>query len=237
MRLIGGRILDSIRTPAIQKQEYGSPRSRAETGAEVRVINHLHITARASALTLDLRMSYTHNMRHVLTVLFSAALLSAASAQPKPSKKEAAQATEIKRLRAALSAAQFRQAKQAQEEKNKQMVVTFYQRFFGDKDITAADQYLAPSYIQHNPLAATGRDAVKKFFTPFFANPAIPKTRIDIRRAAADGDLVWLHIRSKTTGAERAVVDIFRVKDGKIVEHWDVIQPVPAKSMNENTMF
>lgn len=129
------------------------------------------------------------------------------------------------------------QKRQAQEDANKKLVLDFYQRFFGDKDISAADKYLAPSYKQHNPLAATGRDAVKKFFTPFFANPAIPKSKIDVRRVAADGDLVWLHIRSKTTGSERAVVDIFRVQNGKIVEHWDVIQPVPAKSANNNTMF
>lgn len=129
------------------------------------------------------------------------------------------------------------QKRQAQEDANKKLVVTFYQRFFGDKDITAADQYLAPSYIQHNPFAATGREAVKKFFTPFFANPAIPKSKIDIRRVAADGNLVWLHIRSKTTGSERAVVDIFRVQNGKIAEHWDVVQPVPEKSANNNTMF
>ena len=129
------------------------------------------------------------------------------------------------------------QKRQQLEDANKKLVLTFYQRFFGDKDITAADQYLAPSYIQHNPFAATGRDAVKRYFKPFFANPAIPKTKIDVRRVAADGDLVWLHIRSKTTGNERAVVDIFRLKNGKIVEHWDVVQPVPDKSLNSNTMF
>lgn len=136
-----------------------------------------------------------------------------------------------------IAAARQIQKREAQESANKKMVLTFYQRFFGDKDITAADEYIAPSYIQHNPFAATGRDALKKFFTPFFANPAIPKTKIDVRHVAADGDLVWLHIRSKTTGSERAVVDIFRIENGKIAEHWDVVQPVPATSANDNTMF
>ncbi|RYG69934.1 hypothetical protein EON80_08895 [bacterium] len=148
--------------------------------------------------------------------------------------KEQAQAKEIQQLKARLAAASARQAK---EEKNKKLVLDFYQRFFGDKDVSAADRYLAPSYIQHNPNAATGREAVKKFFTPFFANPAIPKTKIDVKRVAANGDLVWLHIRSKTTGSERAVVDIFRVENGKIAEHWDVVQNVPEKSANSNTMF
>jgi predicted SnoaL-like aldol condensation-catalyzing enzyme len=155
-------------------------------------------------------------------------------AQKKMSSQANSEFLKLKALNQKLSGLQRRQA---QEDSNKKLVLDFYQQFFGDKDIRAADKYLAPNYIQHNPLAATGRAAVKAFFTPFFANPAIPKTKIDVRRVAADGDLVWLHIRSKTTGAERAVVDIFRVKDGQIVEHWDVIQPVPAKSANPNTMF
>lgn len=58
-------------------------------------------------------------------------------------------------------------------------------------------------------------------------------------RSAADGDLVWLHVHSTNGEADRgrAVIDIFRVEDGKIVEHWDVIQGVPAESANDNTMF
>lgn len=154
-----------------------------------------------------------------------------AQSEPKP---ETATVSEIDKLRAELAALQ---AKQAKEDANKKLVVDFYQQFFGDKDVSAADRYLLPSYIQHNPNAATGRDAVKAFFTPFFANPAIPKTKVDIKRVAADGDLVWLHLRSKTTGTDRAIVDIFRVENGKIAEHWDVVQQVPEKSANENTMF
>ncbi|RYX86475.1 hypothetical protein EON83_02045 [bacterium] len=174
-------------------------------------------------------------MRNIIPslVLFAGFVSGVCPAQAK-GKSANTQAAQTKALLQKFEAIQKRQA---QEDANKKLVLDFYQRFFGDKDISAADKYLAPSYIQHNPLAATGRDAVKRFFTPFFANPAIPKTKIDVRRVAADGDLVWLHIRSKTTGSARAVVDIFRIKDNKIVEHWDVIQPVPAKSANSNTMF
>ena len=63
------------------------------------------------------------------------------------------------------------------------------------------------------------------------------KETIDIRNAAAEGDLVFLHIRRQTPSGIKAVVDIFRVKDGKIVEHWDVQQDVPEPSANSNTMF
>jgi predicted SnoaL-like aldol condensation-catalyzing enzyme len=142
--------------------------------------------------------------------------------------------TEIEKLRQQVRTLR---ARQAREDANKKLVLDFYQQFFGDKDISAADRYLLPSYIQHNPYAATGREAVKRFFKPYFSNPAIPKTKVDVKRVAADGDLVWLHIRSKTTGSERAVVDIFRIQNGKIAEHWDVVQPVPTKSANKNTMF
>ena len=58
-----------------------------------------------------------------------------------------------------------------------------------------------------------------------------------MRHIAADGDMVWLHIRDASMGKTRAVVDIFRVTNEKIAEHWDVIQDVPARSANSNTMF
>lgn len=120
-------------------------------------------------------------------------------------------------------------------ELNKRMVVAFYQKFFGDKDISAADLYLGDTYIQHNPGAANGREALKNLVGPLFKNA--PKTKVDIRRVAADGDLVWLHIKGNFGGKEVSIVDIFRVENEKIVEHWDVIQAVPTKSANENTMF
>lgn len=82
-----------------------------------------------------------------------------------------------------------------------------------------------------------GKEPFVSFFTGFFAEN--PDSHAEVVRSATDGDLVWLHVHS-TNGAEdrgQAVIDIFRVTDGKIVEHWDVIQPVPATSANENTMF
>lgn len=65
-----------------------------------------------------------------------------------------------------------------------------------------------------------------------------PKAHVKIFRSAANDDLVWLHLHSMIADDRgRAIVDIFRVKDGKIVEHWDVIQAVPEESANQNTMF
>lgn len=120
--------------------------------------------------------------------------------------------------------------------KNKKMVVDFYQKLFGDKDISVIDQYIAENYIQHNPIAADGRQAIKDIATKWIANQ--PKTKVDFQKVAADGDLVFLHIKSKSfSGKDVSLIDIFRIKNGKIVEHWDVMQEVPDKSANPHPMF
>jgi predicted SnoaL-like aldol condensation-catalyzing enzyme len=124
-----------------------------------------------------------------------------------------------------------------QEEANKKLVLDFYQQFFGDKDLSAADRFIGDTYTQHNPMASNGKEALKELMKPFLTGPKAKKTKVDFKRVAADGDLVWLHVKSDTFGAVMAVVDIFRIENGKIVEHWDVIQAVPEKSANNNTMF
>lgn len=125
----------------------------------------------------------------------------------------------------------------AQEEANRQLVLGFYDRFFNQHDIEAANDAIAEDYIQHNPNVPNGRAPLIGYFSGYFKEN--PQSRARIVRSAADGDLVWLHINSTNGEGDlgRAVVDIFRVKDGKIVEHWDVIQNVPATAANDNTMF
>ncbi|ARM92048.1 NTF2 domain-containing protein (plasmid) [Rhizobium sp. CIAT894] len=122
------------------------------------------------------------------------------------------------------------------EEANRKLVVEFYDRFFNKHDLTAAS-VVADDYRQHNPQVPDGKQPLISFFTGFFKDNA--QSKAEIVRSAADGDLVWLHVHA-TNGADdrgEAIVDIFRVKDGKIVEHWDVIQPVPKEAANKNTMF
>lgn len=122
------------------------------------------------------------------------------------------------------------------EEANRKLVVEFYDRFFNKHDIDAAS-VVADEYRQHNPEVPDGKKPFVSFFTGFFKDNA--QSRAEIVRSSTDGDLVWLHVHA-TNGAEdrgQAVVDIFRVKDGKIVEHWDVIQAVPKEAANKNTMF
>ena len=118
------------------------------------------------------------------------------------------------------------------------MVLAFMQMLFVDHKVDQAiDTYVDPGYIQHNPMAATGAEAIRTFFKGFYAQS--PGATIEIKRALADGDLVAVHYRASFKPGERglAVVDIFRIDDGKIVEHWDVGQPVPEKSANDNGMF
>lgn len=123
-----------------------------------------------------------------------------------------------------------------QEEANKKLVLNFYQKLFGDKDLSVIDRYIAVDYIQHNPTMADGREGLRAAVTQWFAGA--PKEKVDIPHVAADGELVFLHVRAKNPkGGFQAIVDIFRVKDKKIVEHWDVIQDVPSDSVNDHPMF
>ncbi|WP_447956056.1 nuclear transport factor 2 family protein [Vreelandella sp. EE7] len=123
------------------------------------------------------------------------------------------------------------------EEANRELVVEFYERFFNDHETDEASEVVADDYIQHNPGVPDGKEPFVSYFSDFFEEN--PDSHADITRSATDGDLVWLHVHS-TNGEDdpgEAVVDIFRVEDGMIVEHWDVIQIVPEESANENTMF
>lgn len=128
-------------------------------------------------------------------------------------------------------------SEQAREERNKETVIAFYNAAINDKDFEAASKYLGDEYIQHNPLAADGPEGLKAFLD--FAKENLSTFEVEIKRAFADGDYVILHVHAKRDPEDRgsAVMDIFRLEDGKVVEHWDVIQPIPETSANDNTMF
>jgi predicted SnoaL-like aldol condensation-catalyzing enzyme len=120
----------------------------------------------------------------------------------------------------------------------KEVVTRFMTTFYLDKKIREAfETWVVPGYIQHNPLAQNGRDSAIQFLEPYFAkNPGITYS---IKRIIADGNLVAVHSHGIFTPGSpgNAIVDILRVENCKVVEHWDVIQPVPEKSANSNTMF
>lgn len=123
-------------------------------------------------------------------------------------------------------------------EQNKRIVREFFELAFNEhKPAEAVKKHMGPYYTQHNPYAANGGEAFVKFFEERFKKA--PKSRITIKRMIAEGDLVVVHLHGQDDPKDRgrAVVDIMRVENGKIVEHWDVVQAVPEKAANENTMF
>jgi predicted SnoaL-like aldol condensation-catalyzing enzyme len=125
----------------------------------------------------------------------------------------------------------------AKEEANKKLVVEFYEKAINQKDFEAAAKYFGNRYVQHNPNAPDGIEGFKTFLG--FLREKFPQAKSEIKRAFADGDYVIIHVHAVRTPGERgsAIVDIFKLEDGKIVEHWDVVQPIPEKAANNNTMF
>jgi predicted SnoaL-like aldol condensation-catalyzing enzyme len=121
---------------------------------------------------------------------------------------------------------------------NKANVSDFFTLAFVKKDVKAAfDKYVGDKYIQHNPNAPDGSEHAIKYLGLWFA--ANPKASCDIKRIIAEKDLVVIHSHWKDSPEKlgQAGIDIFRVEDGKIVEHWDVVQDVPEKSVNNNSVF
>lgn len=122
---------------------------------------------------------------------------------------------------------------------NKKLVIEFYNKALNDKDFEAASQFLGDKYIQHNPSAADGPEGLRGFID--FLRAEFPESHNEIKHVYADGEFVILHVHSVRVPGTlgRAIVDIFRLENGKVVEHWDVIQdvPDPAEAKNTNGMF
>ena len=120
---------------------------------------------------------------------------------------------------------------------NGALVARLYAEVFNGHDLSAAESLLSEAYVQHNPQVPTGRAGFMQAFRGFHS--AYPQLHVEVKRVVAEGDLVVVHSHWQLSPTDRgsAVVDIFRVANGALVEHWDVVQPVPEQAANSNTMF
>ncbi len=125
----------------------------------------------------------------------------------------------------------------AQEQANLDLVLAMYRNVLMPMDSTRVDDYIAPGYIQHSSLAEPTVQALKDFLD--FVKVQSPEGTHNLKRAFVDGDhvIVHHHVIRHAGDPGLAVVDIFRVEDGMIVEHWDVLQDVPAAPVNPLPMF
>lgn len=120
------------------------------------------------------------------------------------------------------------------------VAVAFLDMVFNQKKVDEAfGTYVGNTYVQHNPGVPDGVEGGRNGLKGLLGK--LPQIRYDFKRVVVEGEMVVVHshVRLSDNESDRgeAVVDIYRVQDGKLVEHWDVIQAVPATAANRNTMF
>jgi predicted SnoaL-like aldol condensation-catalyzing enzyme len=125
----------------------------------------------------------------------------------------------------------------SETERNRVVVTDFARLFYEQRDVRAAfEKYVAADYIQHNPGIGDGRDAAIVALEPMLSRPG---SRFEVKRILVDGDMAMIHLhgRGGNEGRGGAVADIYRLKDGRIVEHWDVLQPIVETTVSKHPYF
>ncbi|WP_158102851.1 nuclear transport factor 2 family protein [Lentzea kentuckyensis] len=124
----------------------------------------------------------------------------------------------------------------SKEQANKEIVVEAYQRTFGDLDLDAIDKFFSKDFKQHNPTIADGPEGVKALVR-MLSSQGVAKQQIEFKHIVAEGDVVILHSRYEMAGAEWRFIDIYRVENGQLAEHWDAMMQMPEVRANTNPMF
>jgi predicted SnoaL-like aldol condensation-catalyzing enzyme len=121
-------------------------------------------------------------------------------------------------------------------EDRRALVTEFARIFYTERDPrTAFERFVSADYIQHNPGLPDGPEAAVEGLEPKFRAEG---ARFEVQRILVDGDLAVVHLKASRPGAaDTAVADFYRIRDGRLVEHWDVLQPVPPVSANDHPMF
>jgi len=128
-------------------------------------------------------------------------------------------------------------ARTADEEQRRLFVIEMFEKVLMPMDSSQVDRFIAPDYIQHSSLAEPGVDGLKRWLD--VVRVESPDAHQEIKRSFVDGDHVITHQHVVRWAGDRgvAVIDIFRIENGLIKEHWDVIQDVPEHPTNPNSMF
>lgn len=128
-------------------------------------------------------------------------------------------------------------AETPQEQKNKQIAIDFYNAALNEKNWPKAEAMIGNRFVQHSIYAPEGKRSLKELVE--MLQREHPANRGEIKAAWADGDLVVLHVHVKRNAAHRgwAVVELMRLENDKVAEHWDMFQPIPETAQNDNTMF
>ncbi|WP_420146490.1 nuclear transport factor 2 family protein [Spirosoma sp.] len=124
-----------------------------------------------------------------------------------------------------------------QESINKSIILDFYRRAVGQGDIAFAEEIIAEDYIQHSPLVKPGKAGLLEALNYMKQMPKPAATSAPFMRLIAEGEYVVTNMCFEWDGKQKAVLDLFRLQDGKVSEHWDAMQDKPETSLNDNALM
>ena len=120
---------------------------------------------------------------------------------------------------------------------NKKVVLDFIEKAVNIGDFDGAEAHFGTNYVQHNPIIPDGIEGFREYVQQL--RQAFPQVRGEVKRIFAEDDFVIVHMHATRAPEEAglAIVDFFRLEEGKLVEHWEVRQPIIEGSLHANKMI